>query len=347
MTATVGAPEQARQAPDPPLLDIRNLQVRYRHSPDAHAAVHDVSFSLRRGEILGLVGESGSGKSTVLNAVLRLLPDGCRLSADRLEFEGIALAEQNPEAMRALRGRRMALVPQRPMTSLSPVIPLGRQLRRLAGPGIDDARLAELLRQVGLQAVAERLDGYSFQLSGGQLQRVLITVSALAAEPDLLLADEPTTTLDTTVQAQVLRLLLELRDRLGLGIVLVSHDLGVIAQTCDRVGVMHAGRIVELASVKDLFGDPQHPYTRRLLSSVPERWERGRPLLPDTHRHRAPLRLLPLPPTGCAYLQRCPHASERCGVEAPELRPLKDAQVRCHHPGHAEPATTGKAEEQA
>ncbi|MDI2124967.1 ABC transporter ATP-binding protein [Yinghuangia seranimata] len=317
-----------------PLLEVAGLSVRYRSASPADAAVHDVSFSVRRGEILGLVGESGSGKSTVLNAILRLLPDVCQVDATRLEFDGIALSDQSPEAMRMLRGRRIALVPQRPMTSLSPVIPLGRQLRRLAGPGVDDARLADLLRQVGLGMVAERLDGYPFQLSGGQLQRVLITISALAAEPDLLLADEPTTTLDTTVQAQVLRLLLELRDRLGIGMVLVSHDLGVIAQTCDRVGVMHAGRIIELGSVDAVFAEPQHPYTRVLLRAAPQRWRRGERLLPDQHG-KAPVASAP---TGCAYLARCPHASDRCVTEAPELRAVLTSLVRCHHPGRPDPA---------
>jgi oligopeptide/dipeptide ABC transporter ATP-binding protein len=209
------------------------------------------------------------------------------------------------------------------------VVPLGRQLRRLAGPGVDDARLGELLRQVGLDEVAERLDGYPFQLSGGQLQRVLVTVSALAAQPDLLLADEPTTTLDATVQAQVLRLLLDLRKRLGLGIVLVSHDLGVIAQTCDRVGVMHAGRIVELADVHALFADPRHPYTRRLLASLPQHWRKGQQLIPDGHGSRAPK---PAATNGCPYLTRCPHAFERCHDEAPELRVIGRSAVRCHHP---------------
>ncbi|MEU8249675.1 ABC transporter ATP-binding protein [Nonomuraea sp. NPDC048916] len=297
------------------LLTIADLQVDY---PGVRA-VHGVSFTLRRGEILGLVGESGSGKSSVCAALTRVLPEGARMTAGVLRLGEHDLSTLSEEEMRLVRSSRMGLVPQRPMTSLSPVTPVLRQLRWHSG----QADLPGLLAQVGLRAVLDRPRDHPHRFSGGQLQRLLILLAALAREPDLLIADEPTTTLDPTVQAQVLRLLLELRDRLGLSILYVTHDLAVVAQICDRVGVMYGGRLVETGTVERIFDAPAHPYTRALLAALPGRTPPGE-------------RLGGLPPgraasRGCPFATRCPVVLPRCEVEDPLPVIHSGNLVRCHH----------------
>lgn len=306
------------------LLSVRDLGVAFRTREGDVPAVREVSFDLARGEILGLVGESGSGKSTLLTALTRMLPRNARLDAGRLGFDGADLVKLREDGMRRLRGDRIGLIPQRPMTSLSPVTPVGRQLRwHLDGP--DDGRLKELLAGVGLGAVLDRLDGYPHEFSGGQLQRLLIAVAAIGKRPDLLLADEPTTTLDATVQAQVLRLLLDLRDEIGCSMIFVSHDLGVISQVSDRIGVMYAGRLVELAPAAELFATPRHPYTRALLDAMPSRHRRGEPLrtIPGTVTGANRL-------AGCPFAPRCASVAERCHEENPEVRTVGESLVRCH-----------------
>lgn len=305
------------------LLTVDDLHVRYagheRGAPPV-AAVRGVSLSLRRGEVLGLVGESGSGKSSVCSALTRVLPAGARVSAGTLDFDGTDLSTLSEGRMRGLRSTRIGVVPQRPMTSLSPSTPVLNQLRWYAG----DKALAPLLTQVGLQAVLDRPGDYPHQFSGGQLQRLLIVLAALARKPDLLIADEPTTTLDATVQAQVLRLLLELRDRLGLAMLYVTHDLAVIAQVCDRVAVMYAGRIVESATVHELFADPRHPYTRALLAALPGRTAPGKRLGALSGSGAAAV------PSGCSFAPRCPVVLPRCREEAPPNHEDGGRAVRCH-----------------
>ncbi|QKW36794.1 ABC transporter ATP-binding protein [Actinomadura sp. NAK00032] len=311
-----------------PLLSVAGLSVSFRTRSGETPAVRDVSFDLAPGEVLGLVGESGSGKSTVLTALMRMLPGNAAVSAGHVRFGGTDLLALREERMRRLRGDRIGLIPQRPMTSLSPTTPIGRQLRwhlpAETGRGGGD-RLAGLLREVGLAAVLDRLDGHPFEFSGGQLQRMLIAVAALGRRPELLLADEPTTTLDATVQAQVLRLLLELRDRVGLAMVFVTHDLGVVAQVSDRVGVMYAGRLVETAPVRELFAAPRHPYTRALIGARPGGRARGEPLrtIPGT---AAGANLLP----GCPFAPRCELAADVCRAERPAARVLGASTVSCH-----------------
>ncbi|MFA1550289.1 ABC transporter ATP-binding protein [Actinomadura chokoriensis] len=317
-----------------PLLSVAGLSVSFRTRTGETRAVRDVSFDLAPGEILGLVGESGSGKSTVLTSLMRMLPGNATASAGHVRFGGTDLLALREDRMRRLRGDRIGLIPQRPMTSLSPTTPIGRQLRWHlpaggdagggGGPGGGD-RLGELLREVGLGAVLDRLDGYPFEFSGGQLQRMLIAVAALGRRPELLLADEPTTTLDATVQAQVIRLLLELRDRVGLAMIFVTHDLGVISQISDRVGVMYAGRLVETAPVRELFAAPRHPYTRALIGAMPGRHPRGEPLrtIPGTV---GGANLLP----GCPFAPRCDMAADACGVEHPGARVIGASTVSCH-----------------
>ncbi|MGW1279664.1 ABC transporter ATP-binding protein [Streptomyces tsukubensis] len=308
-----------------PLLEVEDLSVVFDTARGPVPAVRDVSFRLEPGEIFGLVGESGSGKSTVLSAIMRLLPSVAVTDATTLRFRDTGLLRLDAAGLRSVRGTGIGLVPQRPMTSLSPVTPLRKQLRWFLGDR-DPAEVTELLDQVGLRAVAERLDGYPFEFSGGQLQRLLIMLAALARRPALLLADEPTTTLDATVQAQVLRLLLDLRDRLGIGIVFVSHDLGVIAQICDRAGVMYAGRLVESAPVGELFDAPRHPYTRALLRALPSRYTRGE-RIKVIEGSAAGANRIP----GCAFAPRCPRADAVCGEQVPALRTVAGSLVRCHH----------------
>lgn len=319
--------------PEPPVdhvLRVEGLQVSYATKGEPLRAVRDLDLHVGRGEILGLVGESGSGKSTVLSALMRLLPPGARLAARRMDFAGLDLLRLKPDRMRQLRGRRVGLVPQRPMTSLSPVTPIRRQLQLLAGPAVSPERLDAILADVGLGSVRSRLNGLPHEFSGGQLQRMLIAVAVLAHEPELVLADEPTTTLDATVQAQVLSLLLDLRERIGNSMIFVSHDLGVISQMCDRVGVMYGGLLVEVASVRDAFTDPQHPYLHALLDAVPGR-----------HAHGERLRAIPgtvsgsqrLP--GCPFAPRCERATGICATEMPPPRRVEGSTVRCHHPGSA------------
>ncbi|MEU5991458.1 ABC transporter ATP-binding protein [Spirillospora sp. NPDC047418] len=309
--------------PEPVLLDVEDLHVDYPgHAGRTVPAVRGVTFRLRRGEVLGLVGESGSGKSSVCAALTRTLPDGARLRAAGLAFDGTGLIGLPDEAMRGLRATRIGLVPQRPMTSLSPATPVLRQLRWYGG-GED---LVPLLEQVGLRAVLDRPRDYPHRFSGGQLQRLLIVLAALARRPDLLIADEPTTTLDATVQAQVLRLLLDLRDRLGLGILYVTHDLAVVAQVCDRVAVMYGGRLVETGPVRQIFAAPRHPYTKALLAALPGRTRPGDRLgaIPgsavDAARH-----------PGCPFAARCPVVLERCREEAPRPVVTSEATISCHH----------------
>ena len=310
------------------LLQVNSLNVTYHTRRGSLPAVRDVSFGLARGEVLGLVGESGSGKSTVLTALMRMLPKATSLTADHLRFDGQDLQQLSESQFRRLRGRRIGLVPQRPMTSLSPVTPVRSQLRRLSGSAVDDQRLDDLLASVGLGGLHSRLSDYPFQFSGGQLQRMLIAVAVLSHEPELVLADEPTTTLDATVQAQILRLLLDLRDRLNNSIIFVSHDLSVISQVCDRVGVMYGGHLVELAPTAELFNNPQHPYTIALLQAMPARHQRGERLraiegtVSGSH-------LLP----GCPFAPRCPRADSVCQTTMPQPESIGGSLVRCFHPG--------------
>jgi oligopeptide/dipeptide ABC transporter ATP-binding protein len=327
-TASTPGPRAATApAATPSLLTVRDLDVVFDTARGRVPAVRGVSFDLAPGEILGLVGESGSGKSTVLSAIMRLLPSVAVTTAAELTFRGTDLLTLPAAGLRSVRGTGIGLVPQRPMTSLSPVTPLRKQLRWFLGD-IPPGELEDLLDQVGLRAVAERLDGYPFEFSGGQLQRLLIMLAALARRPALLLADEPTTTLDATVQAQVLRLITDLRDRLGLGVVFVSHDLGVIAQVCDRVGVMYGGRLVETAPIGELFDHPRHPYTQALLRALPSRYTRGQRIKVIEGTAEGANRA-----TGCGFAARCPRADDRCRADEPRIRPLGPALVRCHHAG--------------
>ena len=296
------------------LLEVRDLTVEFRGARGAVVANDRLSLSIRAGETLGIVGESGSGKSVFCRALLRLLPSPpATQRADAILFEGRDLMRLSDIEMRRVRGQSIAMIFQNPMSCLNPVWPIGDQvsesLRVHKGMGQREARKTaiELLRRVGIPSPQTRVDEFPFQWSGGMMQRAVIAM-AMAGNPRLMLADEPTTALDVTIQDQILSLLLELQRETGMALVLVSHDMGVIAETCDRVAVMYAGRIVELADTRTIFEAPAHPYTQALLRSIPriEGREarlasiRGQP--PDLARLGA----------GCSFAERCDRATAAC-----------------------------------
>ena len=310
----------------PPQLELRHVTVRFGAGQDTPCAVDGVSLSLGRGEILGVVGESGSGKSQLLRAVLRLPPREARLGGAVL-WRGRDLAALDERALRPVRGGEIALITQDAAAALNRVLTVGLQIdESLSAHTVlarrqRRARAVELLELVGIPDAARRLDDYPHQFSGGMLQRVMIAI-ALASEPGLLLADEPTTALDVTVQEEILRLLLSLRDRLAMSIVLVTHDLGVVARLCERVVVMYAGRVVESGTVAALFAAPRHPYTRGLLASVPG----GAPPRSRLTAIEGTTPSVADRPAGCAFHPRCPAAVADCAVIVPPL----EEQV----PGH-------------
>ncbi len=315
-----------------PLLAIEDLRVSFPGERGWVEAVRGVSLTVGRGECVGLVGESGSGKSLTALAVLRLVPPPARV-AGRVLLDGADLLSLPPKAVRAVRGARVGMVFQEPMTALNPYYTIGFQIgEALAAHRPRAARsrrqlraeAARLLDRMAIPDARRRLDAYPHQLSGGQRQRVLMAM-ALAGGPDLLIADEPTTALDVTLQAQILGLLDELRAELGLAILLITHDLGVVAAVCDRVAVAYAGQVVEEAGAADLFGEPQHPYTRGLLATLPRL---GAP------RRRGHLPVLPGQPTeaaarpaGCAFHPRCAEAMPICATDEPP--PFGPRRNRC------------------
>jgi oligopeptide/dipeptide ABC transporter ATP-binding protein len=332
-----------------PLLDVRHLTTSFALAPDAEGrprsvvAIDDVSFAVPAGARVGLVGESGSGKSVTALSILRLLRSPpARLDRGELLFEGVDLARLDERALRSLRGNRLAMIFQEPMTSLNPVLQAGLQvaepleLHRGLGrrAALDEA--VSLFRLVGIADPERRVREYPHQLSGGMRQRVMIAM-ALACRPSLLVADEPTTALDVTIQAQILELLNQLSRDLGMSVLLITHDLGVVAESCDLVVVMYAGQVVERAPVRRLFASPQHPYTAGLLGSIP-RLTGAAALRPVDGRRP---RLVEIPgmvprldqlPTGCRFQERCPRVEARCRIEPPPLIEDGDAAVRCHLP---------------
>ncbi len=326
-TAPVARPVRTAAPRAAALLKVRGLRVAFDDGQRAVPVLHGLDLDVDRGEALGIVGESGCGKSVTWLAVLGLLGPRARVSGS-IELDGTRVDGLAGDALAPIRGRRIAMIFQDPASSLNPVHRIGRQLaeavslhRGLTGTAAR-AEATRLLQRVRMPDAARRLDAYPHELSGGMNQRVMIAM-ALAGEPDLLVADEPTTALDATIQAQILGLLGELRRESGMALALISHDLGVIAEVCDRVAVMYAGRAVEQASTRSLFEQPGHPYTRGLLAA-----------LPDLHGPRRRLEAIggnvPEPgrlPTGCAFRPRCDHATADCATEVPALR--ADA------PGHA------------
>jgi oligopeptide/dipeptide ABC transporter ATP-binding protein len=312
-----------------PLLRVEDFSMTIGGTP----VVDEVSFDLREGEMLGLVGESGCGKTVTALSIMRLFPEPPgRITGGRIAFRGDDLLDQGEAALRRIRGDRIAMIFQEPMTSLNPVFTIGNQieeavlLHREVGRTAARARAVDLLDLVGIASPARMIERYPHQLSGGQRQRVMIAM-ALANEPDLLVADEPTTALDVTVQAQILDLLQDLRTRLGMAVLLITHDLGVVAEFCDRVAVMYAGRIVETARTADLFRQPRHRYTRALMNTIPASNPPGTPLPTIAGQVPPPERR----PAGCSFTPRCPASVQQCRAVLPELVGA-DHKVRCWNP---------------
>jgi peptide/nickel transport system ATP-binding protein/oligopeptide transport system ATP-binding protein len=298
-----------------PLLSVRNLSVAI----GAGLPIADIGFDVAAAEVLGIAGESGSGKSLTLRAILRLLPGAAR-TGGRILWNGRDLLTLPESALRRIRGREIGMVFQEPMTALNPVLPVGLQITESLRTHLDlrggagRRRAVELLDRVGIPSAAQRLGSFPHEFSGGMRQRAMIAI-ALAAEPKLLLADEPTTALDVTIQNQILKLLLRLRDELSMGIVLVTHDLGVIAETCDRVAIVYAGRVQESGPVAQVFAAPAHAYTAGLLRSIPDPRRARQTLDPIPGRPPDPAEM----PPGCPFAPRCPIVDAGCTVAPPPL----------------------------
>ncbi|MDR2670453.1 MAG: ABC transporter ATP-binding protein [Oscillospiraceae bacterium] len=313
------------------LLRIEDLWVRYRTDETVVHAVNGVTLGLRRGQTLGLVGETGAGKTTTALSILRLLPAGTgQVTGGRVLFDGSDLLAKRPSEMLGYRGNRISMIFQDPMTSLNPVMTVGEQVAEILelhapkGRSRTSARVDEMFEMVGIPA--SRKHEYPHQFSGGMKQRVVIAIS-LACEPELLIADEPTTALDVTIQAQVLAMMRRLREQLGTALLMITHDLGVVAQTCDHVAVMYAGEIVETGTIFDVFGDgPHHPYTDGLFGSLPH-------LASDAARLRPIEGLMPDParlPAGCKFHPRCPRCLAHCRQTPPPDTARGTHRIRCH-----------------
>jgi peptide/nickel transport system ATP-binding protein len=313
-----------------PLLQVKNLRVEFPTRHGTLLALDDIGFEIAPGEILGVVGESGAGKSLTGAAIIGLLEPPGRIAAGEVLLEGERIDHLDADAMRKIRGRRIGAIFQDPLTSLNPLYTVGRQLVETIREHLpmDELqareRAVELLRQTGIPAPEARVNQYPHQFSGGMRQRVVIAL-ALAAQPRLIVADEPTTALDVSIQAQIIALLKRLAREQGAAVMLVTHDMGVIAETCDRVAVMYAGRIVEMGPVHEVIHRPAHPYSRGLMGSIPAMDEdRERLLQIDGAMPR-----LNAIPQGCAFNPRCPQVHERCRAQRPELMRAAATQAAC------------------
>jgi len=314
------------------LVEIENLSVEFPTQGGIMRAVDGVSLKLEEGEVLGVVGESGSGKSVTMLALMGLIPYPGRVKADKLTFNGRDLLTISDKDRRRLTGKDVAMIFQEPMTSLNPSFTIGFQLTETLRlhEGMDRKaarrRAIELLEQVGIPSPESRLSAFPHQLSGGMNQRVMIAM-AIACNPKLLIADEPTTALDVTIQAQILDLLMTLQKERNMGLVMITHNMGVVADTAQRVMVMYAGQIMEERAAADLFASPQHPYTAALLAALPERSEGGRlatipGVVPGLYDR----------PKGCLFSPRCAYATEHSRNVRPDLRPWAGGHIRCHYP---------------
>ena len=322
------------------LLEVRHLRVEFNTRRGTLVAIDDVSFDIAPGEVLGVVGESGAGKSITGTAIIGLLERPGRIAGGEVRFEGQRIDNLPPERMRKIRGRHIGAIFQDPLTSLNPLFTIGQQLVETIQEHLpmsrDDARkrAIALLGEVGIPAPERRIDQYPHQFSGGMRQRVVIAL-ALCANPKLIIADEPTTALDVSIQAQIITLLKRLCRDNGTAVMLVTHDMGVIAETADRVAVMYAGRIVEIGPVQEVIHNPQHPYTTGLMGSIPavgQELER----LPQIEGSMPRLNAIP---AGCPFNPRCPRVFDRCKVERPDLLPADKSFAACwlHAPEMAAP----------
>jgi len=320
-----------------PLLEVKNLRVEFPSRHGTLLALDDVSFSIQPGEVLGVVGESGAGKSLTGAAIIGLLDPPGRVAGGEIRFEGRRIDNLPYEEMRKLRGRHIGAIFQDPLTSLNPLYTVGRQLTETIRTHLPMStaqareRAIDLLQETGISAAAQRIDQYPHQFSGGMRQRVVIAL-ALAANPRLIVADEPTTALDVSVQAQIIQLLKRLCKEHGAAVMLITHDMGVIAETCDRVAVMYAGRLAEIGPVQDVIHSPSHPYTHGLMGAIPAMNEDRERLL---QIDGAMPRLNAIPP-GCAFNPRCPRVMDRCRAHRPELLMAGPTRAACWlHDGSA------------
>ena len=315
---------------NPPLLEVRNLRVEFPTRRGTLLAVDDVSFDIAPGEVLGVVGESGAGKSLTGNAIIGLLEPPGRIAAGEVRLEGKRIDTLPYEEMRKVRGARIGAIFQDPLTSLNPLYSVGRQLIETIQTHLPlsasqaRARALDLLKEVGIPGAEHRIDHYPHQFSGGMRQRVVIAL-ALCAGPRLIVADEPTTALDVSIQAQIISLLKRLCREHGTAVMLVTHDMGVIAETADRVAVMYAGRVVEIGPVRDVIKHAQHPYTKGLMGSIPHLGARSERL---TQIEGSMPRLTEIP-RGCAFNPRCPQRGARCVEERPDLMPAGAGRAAC------------------
>ncbi|UNK18830.1 ABC transporter ATP-binding protein [Paenibacillus sp. N3/727] len=317
--------------PKQPVLEINNLQTSFFTDRGEVKAVDGVSLTVRKGKTLGIVGESGSGKSILSLSILRLISEPGRIIGGEILYNGDNLLNKTGRQMRDIRGNQISMIFQEPMTSLNPVFTIGEQIAEVyqvhenMGKRKAMDKAVEMLRLVGIPSPEKRVKQYPFQLSGGMRQRVMIAM-ALACNPDLLIADEPTTALDVTIQAQILELIQELQQRLHMSVIFITHDLGVVAETCDDVAVMYCGKVVEFSDVQTLFKEPKHPYTVGLLNSLPRHDIDQKELEAIKGSVPSPYAAL----AGCWFAPRCPHAQDLCREAMPELNELGgNHKVRC------------------
>ena len=341
MTASPPIPGQTATAgnyPSSPLLSLRDVRVEFRTSTGSVHALRGVDLDVPAGQVFGIVGESGCGKTVTGRTILRLLPANAEIQGAML-FAGVDLATMPAERMRSVRGRRIGMVFQDPAQALNPVFTVGQQLRsalRLYVEGSKSEihrRALKLLKDVELPGGAQILDSYPFQLSGGMQQRAMIAI-ALAGEPELLIADEPTTALDVTIQAQILALLNDLQARRQMTVILITHDIGVVARVCQDVAVFYAGRVVETGPVREVLRAPRHPYTQGLLASLPTAAAKGRPLKTLPGAVPSARRTI----VGCSLAPRCPHVFDRCRVDDPIATEANNTRVECWLYGPEPPA---------
>jgi peptide/nickel transport system ATP-binding protein len=310
------------------LLFVQDLNLEFKTSRGILKALNGISFDVMRGEVFGLVGETGCGKTVTGLSVLRLLPRSARITNGIVNFDSTNLLDLPASEMEQVRGGKIAMIFQDPSSSLNPVFTIGSQMMRVIRQHTDlnskqaSERAGETLEAVGLPDVKRVMNSYPHQLSGGQQQRVMIAM-ALSCRPKLLIADEPTTALDVTIQAQILKLLRDLQKQFDISVILITHNLGVVAQTCDRLAVLYAGRVAEIGSTKDIFTNPQHPYTRGLMNAIPKPGSRGKKM-------QAISGTVPSNPgalQGCPFAPRCEFAFERCNTESPALLNVSEGHL--------------------
>ena len=313
---------------DTPLLQVKNLCTSFNVDAGEVRAVNGISFNLDKGKVLGIVGESGSGKSVTAYSIMRILVEPGKIVGGEILFNGEDIVKYSKKQMREFRGKRVSIIFQDPMTSLNPTFTIGNQLREAILLHTDrnraeaNARALEMLQLVGVNEPEKRLKQYPHELSGGMRQRVMIAM-ALACEPDILIADEPTTALDVTIQAQILELMKDLQKKMGMAIIMITHDLGVIADMCDEIIVMYAGRVCERGTVDEIFYNPRHEYTKGLLRSIPTLNGGHDKLIPTAG---SPVDLTNLP-AGCAFASRCDHCMKICLTEQPEEVRVNDSHI--------------------